>query len=93
MNELDSCATYRTVESYTRNYLNWSKSGKLKKNAKIFKDCINVPVFSGEEDVIVLDVIPPLGLHLLLGVVNTLFSHMLNPTFASQFFQNTGGKS
>lgn len=76
MNELHVCGLYRTVKNCTENYLNWCNSGKLKKNAKNFMNCINVPVFSKDEDVLVLEVVPPPELHLLLEAVNTLFFHM-----------------
>ena len=39
-------------------------------------NCVNVPVFTRDEDILILDIILPPELHLLLGALNTSFSHM-----------------
>lgn len=44
--------------------------------AKKYENCIHRPVFARDDDTIILDVIPPPELHLMLGVVNTIFNHI-----------------
>ena len=39
-----------------------------------FKNCINKPLVSGSSCLSILDLIPPMELHLMLGVVNRLFT-------------------
>lgn len=77
MKELNTCGSRRTIKNCTDNYSKWCDSGKEKKNAKHFMNCVNLPVFVGDENTLILDLIPPPELHLLLGAVNTLFTHML----------------
>lgn len=48
----------------------------FKKNAKNFNNCVHPPLFDIDEEKTFLEIIPPPELHLMLGVVNTLFSHM-----------------
>lgn len=63
-----------------QNYSKWRKSKGTTQNAKNFINCVNRPFFSSTSQQLILDVIPPPELHLLVGVVNTLYlyNHMLN---------------
>lgn len=74
---LKQCGEYRTVANIMKNYMEWYDAGGDKKNAKKYQNCINPPVIQTGQDTLILDVIPPPELHLLLGVVNTLFSNMM----------------
>lgn len=47
-----------------------------KRELKSFKNCINPPIFHTDDEKLIIDIILPPELHLLLGVVNTLFEHM-----------------
>ena len=67
----------RTTNNLKKNYIQWSQAGAVKANAKDFKNCIHLPILTSSSDVVILDLIPPPELHLLLGVVNTVFGHML----------------
>ncbi|CAH0547097.1 unnamed protein product [Brassicogethes aeneus] len=75
--ELETCGELRTTKNILENYENWIKSGTIKNNAKFYKNCNNPPLFSCAQETPVLQIIPPPELHLMLGVVNTLFGHMM----------------
>lgn len=78
--KLDETGPVRTIKNVTDNYLNWSHAGSIKANAKKFKNCIHLPVIKGNDKTF-LEVIPPPELHLMLGVVNTLYANMLKDGF------------
>lgn len=59
-----------------QNYLKFVESGENYKESKKFKNCIHPTVFS-TEDKLILDIVLPPELHLSLGVVNTVYDHML----------------
>lgn len=75
--KLDVCGEYRTIGSCLKNYSDWLNADGLKKNSKNFKNCINPPLFEGDHDEQIIEFIPPPELHLMLGVVNKLYDHML----------------
>lgn len=74
---LGESANFRTIGSIVMNYSNWQASGGKKNDAKNYANCIQQPVVTGDSNKLILDVIPPPELHLMLGVVNTVFDHML----------------
>lgn len=45
--------------------------------AKQYMSCVHTPIISDNPEELILDIIPPPELHLMIGVVNTLFNHML----------------
>ena len=53
-------------------------SGENRQQAKHYGNVIHMPILSGEPDTLVIDLLPPPELHLLLGVVNTLFKGKFN---------------
>lgn len=68
----------RTIESITSSYYLWRASGSKSTAAKNYQSCVNAPIYTQDDtDTAVLNIIPPPELHLLLGVVNTIFNHML----------------
>ena len=75
--ELNKCGTYRTVGNTMDNYKKWCDAGAQKQRAKNFNNCINPPLFHTDSDKTFLELIPPPELHLMLGVVNTIFGCML----------------
>lgn len=76
-NKLRDRAQLRTIGSTLENYSNWKASGAKKNDAKSFGNCIQKPVFTGDSNQVILDIIPPPELHLMLGVVNIIFERML----------------
>lgn len=60
-----------------KNYDDWQDAGGRTNNAKDYKNCINRPVLEADEDDEIIDYIPPPELHLLIGIVNHLYDHML----------------
>ena len=59
------------------NYDAWEKAGSNKGNAKNYKNCIYPPIISGNENTEIIDIIPPPELHLMIGIINIIFKHML----------------
>lgn len=77
-NEMHICGDYRTIQNVKENYQKWRNAGAVKADAKNFKNCIHPPIFTDEkEDRSLLEIITPPELHLMLGVVNTLYNHLL----------------
>lgn len=74
--QLGEAAVLRTIGSIIDNYNKWKDAGAVKDNAKHFMNCIHEPLLKGDQDTLILDIIPPPELHLLIGVVNTLFERM-----------------
>lgn len=77
--KLSEPAELRTIGSIVDYYSEWCDAGESTKKAKNYCNCIYEPLFTGDDNTVILDVIPPPELHLMLGVVNTIFDHM-NPT-------------
>lgn len=68
----------RTFANVMANYEAWDVAGASKDKAKKFYNCIHRPlVTNGDANQPFLEIIPPPELHLMLGVVNTLFTHMM----------------
>lgn len=79
-NNLGERAELRTIRNTLQNYEIWLVSGAKKNSAKKFFNCIQRPLFTSDLDLDtnVMDIIPPPPeLHLMIGVVNTIFEHML----------------
>jgi hypothetical protein len=75
--ELDRCGRSRTLTDNENNYKNWLDDGGDTKKAKFFLNCVGMPLFKPRhEQENVLDIIPPPELHLMLGVVNYLYTKM-----------------
>ncbi|KAJ6637216.1 Protein doublesex [Pseudolycoriella hygida] len=66
----------RTIGNVKENYFDWIKAGGKLKSAKFFKSCVREPIFSANPDKPIIDIIPPPELHLMLGVVNTIFDRI-----------------
>lgn len=73
-NKLSEKSELRTIGNIVSNYLNWLHAGGSTNSAKKYLNCIHKPVFTGENEKMIL---APPELHLMLGVVNTLFNHMV----------------
>ena len=70
--DLSSCGKLRTAKSCHSNFDDWCKSGKNKRKAKNFKNCINSPMFYSKNDndnKPILHTMPPPQLHLFLGTI------------------------
>lgn len=83
--ELQQDAECRTVGDILQNYLNWQEGGGTTSTAKQYMNCVNPPIISDKKDDLILDLIPPPELHLMLGVVNTLFDHRSRNTTRKQW--------
>lgn len=76
-NKLNERGEFRTIGNTISNYQDWQASGSKKSKAKDYGNCIQMPVFSGDSDQLILDIITPPELHLMIGVVNTIYDHMI----------------
>nr|XP_047138903.1 uncharacterized protein LOC124814863 [Hydra vulgaris] len=65
--------TLRTFRSLKQAHKTYTAAGSDIKKAKLFGNVIHDPILSLDDDALVLDLIPPMELHLLLGVGNYLF--------------------
>ena len=63
----------RTLGSIKSSIESFQQSGGVVANAKLFGNIIRKPIISGPDKFLNLEIIPPMELHLLLGVVNHLF--------------------
>ena len=45
-------------------------------SAASYKNCVAAPLIALEDAILVLDFIPPMELHLMLGIVNRLYDHL-----------------
>lgn len=75
-NNLENVGSPRTIGNCTSYFEAWRNAGSTIKNAKNYKNCINLPVFTGDENTRILEIIPPPELHLMLGVMNKIVNHM-----------------
>nr|XP_029715672.1 uncharacterized protein LOC115259282 [Aedes albopictus] len=66
--------TLRTIDSIQHNSSLWNAEGGIKNNAKFYLNCVNTPLFHGDGTTNILDVCAPPSLHLLLGMVNTVYN-------------------
>ncbi|CAL4159181.1 unnamed protein product, partial [Meganyctiphanes norvegica] len=77
-NELEGCL--RTLGSIRMNAQHCKEKRVLSNvksfSAKEFKSCVAKPLFNYDDELLVLDLVPPMELHLLLGVVNRLYDYM-----------------
>ena len=76
-NNLQQVDEYRTIGNGLKNCKEWHDASGDKNKAKSYKNCIYPPIVQTSEDTLIMDIILPPELHLLLGIVNTLFSHMM----------------
>ena len=63
----------RTLGSIKSSLESFQQSGRVVANAKLFGNVIRKPIISGPDNVLISEIIPPMELHFLLGVVNHLF--------------------
>lgn len=73
---LESLGRERLIEDCVEYRRQWAESGSDRKNAKNFFNCIHPPILKISPGKSILDIISPLELHLLLGVVNTIVNRM-----------------
>lgn len=64
----------RTFGSLKRQLEAWTLSGDTVASAKYFGNVIKSSLVPADDNELVIDKIPPPELHLLLGVVNTMYS-------------------
>ena len=76
--ELRELRTVGAMRSYAKEYQEAVKihkgSGKL--SAAPYKSCQYEPLVALDDSTLIIDVLPPMELHLLLGIVNKLYNHL-----------------
>ncbi len=73
---LSECGTSRSFGSMKEKLEAFVAAGSDTKSAKNFDNVIHPPLINMADSVLILDVIPPMELHLLLGIVNHLFKNL-----------------
>ena len=79
-------APLRTLGSLRQNCQDFetpAAAGSKKKEAKECKSVVNMPLFSGDNNVRILDLIPPPELHIFTGITTKIFS-VLNVQWSAQ---------
>jgi hypothetical protein len=75
--ELWSKGQLRTLGNIREKFMAWTRSGKGLNHAKHYGNCVHEPIFRGESETKVINIIPPPELHLMLGPVNTMFNALM----------------
>ena len=74
--DLSKCGELRTIGTVCDRHQAYLDSGKDRTHLKEFDNCENFPLltddFEGDRDKLILDLCPPPGLHIMLGVVNQM---------------------
>lgn len=73
---LSECGTSRSFGSIKERFEAYVAAGSDTKSAKDFDNVIHPPLIKMDDSTLILDVIPPMELHLLLGIVNHLFKNL-----------------
>lgn len=73
---LENCGQLRTFGQIRRQHSEYIQAGGDSRKSKEFKNVIHVPLIEFQDDKFVLEAIPPMELHLLLGVVNHIFKNL-----------------
>lgn len=75
--DLVSTGNLRTIQNITSKYLDWCHHGENMSTAKFYGNCVHPPIVSHtNNEVKIIDIVPPPELHLLLGPMNTLFNSL-----------------
>jgi hypothetical protein len=69
-------AQLRTIARIKQLASEYEKAGKSNKEANKFFNCVNPPLLNGDDNATILSLVPPPELHLLLGITNTIFTHL-----------------
>lgn len=75
-NKLEGRGMLRTIKNIVQNYASWREAGAVKNEEKKFKNCIHPPISTGSPRMSALEIISLPEFHLMLGVVNHIYSHM-----------------
>ncbi|KAJ8671673.1 hypothetical protein QAD02_002932 [Eretmocerus hayati] len=70
------CSKVRRIREISDHFLLWENAGAKKNLYKEFKNCIHKPIFTGDPDKPIIDIIVPPELHIMLGIVNFLYDNM-----------------
>ncbi|XP_065683561.1 uncharacterized protein LOC136096352 [Hydra vulgaris] len=74
---LENCGQLRTFGGIRDLYKKFVKSGCDAKRSKEFENVVHLPMFAFPDRELILEAIPPMELHLLLGVVNHLIKYLV----------------
>nr|XP_047129266.1 uncharacterized protein LOC124809287 isoform X1 [Hydra vulgaris] len=77
-NNLAQSGNLRTFGSLKSSCQAFDAAGRDMKKAKEFGNVVHPPLLALDDEQLVLDLIPPMELHLLLGVVNHLFKILMS---------------
>lgn len=74
-NQLSVPGNARTIQLIKERHQDWLNSGAIKKDCKRYKNCVKNPIIEKEsrDDIEVLAILPPPELHLMMGVVGSIY--------------------
>ena len=72
----NTLAEHRTLGSIRHSASAFKAIGSLKKVAKQYKNCVNQPLITGNDDEYILDICVPPELHLMQGIVKHIYDNM-----------------
>lgn len=83
----DKFGALRTIGAVKEKSASWIASGGNKADAKKFFNCVHKPLLHGGNEALILDICPPPSLHLLLGMVNSIYNTIsdYNPDLATSW--------
>ena len=70
---LNDSAEIRTIGSIKYSQLAFKRAGSIKTDAKLYKNCINLPIIPGDDTERILDICAPPELHLMQGILKHIF--------------------
>jgi len=73
---LTECGTSSSFGSIKGKFEAFVATGSDTKSAKDFDNVIHLPLINMDDSTLILDVIPPMELNLLLGIINHLFKNL-----------------
>ena len=72
----ESIAEHRTIGSIKQSALAFHSAGSVKKDAKLYINCINQPLLTGDDNALIIDICAPPELHLMQGIVKHIYDNM-----------------
>ena len=74
--DFDTASNYRTIGSNKQSALAFETAGSVKKDAKLYTNCINQPLLTDDDNALIIDICVPPELHLMQGIVKHIYDNM-----------------
>ena len=84
--QLHTVGESRSLASLKKLLSEWREAGAVHADAKFFGNVVNDPLIGTDDDAPLIDTLPPPELHLMLGVVNTLYAGICHMSIFHNFW-------